>query len=645
MFQNFGKTYQLPLMRFKLCLILLYFWCLEGNAQDRYVTVSDSLSKQLQKPLSDVKRIQILSQLGYLWQNQNLQKSIVYWEEALKVIQAKNIKEHEIPLTMSLAFAYRLKGNFLKSIELLQGIVSQTPLAPEDKIQPIILAFISMNYRDMGNYQNALYYHRLTLPYNKPQPSEIRSYLNDPKAYAELYEKVNQLDSALHYVKIAYWRLHNTPPSPLKKEFVWDIPLIYGKIEEKNGDHKSALRFYREGLTAALREEFELGIQLTESQLAHYYSKHDKADSALFFAKNAFERAIKTPTHQVIRDAGFLLKNLYEKQHNSAKALYYYTLANAAQDSLLNIQKLYEIQNLTLTNERERKEVELKSIEMQSRNKQYALLAGLTVLLLIAVIVYRNFRQQKRLNAEIESLNQNLEQKVKIRTNELQQALTEVQMAFMKGQTVERKRVSADLHDEIGAALSTIAIFSDIAKRKAQNTAPELVNELDRIGLKSRDMVQTMRDTIWAMNDNTPQSAWERMYIAATESLSAKGIELEWNMPDEHILADLPFNTKRNLFLAFKEAINNIVKHSEATVVKVEGSVQNIESSTENQLPNVQYQLSITDNGKGFNPQSIYNQGNGLRNFENRMTEIGGKFQVESSVGKGTRLIFAFSNP
>lgn len=634
-----------PLMRFKLCLILFYFWCLAGNAQDRFVAVCDSLNKQLQKPISDVRRIETLSNLGYLWQNHDIKKSIVYLEKALKITQAKNLKEHERSLIMSLAFAYRLKGNFLKSIELLQGIVSQTPIAPEDKIQPIILAFISMNYRDMGDYQNALYYQRSTIHYNKPLPSEIQSYLNDPKAYADIFERMNQLDSALHYIKISYWRLHNTPPSPLKNEFAWNIPLIYGKIEEKKGDNKHAFSLYQEGLSAALRDKYELGIQLTQCQLANYYNKYHQVDSTLFFAKSAFEKALKTPTYQVIQEAGFLLKTIYEKQHNLAQALYYYTLANAAQDSLFNAQKLHEIQNLTLNNERERKEAELKSIEMESRNKQYALLAGLIALLLIAVIVYRNFRQQKRLNEEIESLNQNLEQKVEIRTTELQQALNEVQTAFMKGQTVERKRVSADLHDEIGVALSTIAIFSDMTKRKAQNTAPELVNELDRIGRKSREMVQTMRDTIWAMNDDNRQLVWERMYIAATETLSAKGIELQWNVPDENTLPNLPFNTKRNLFLAFKEAVNNIMKHSEATLVKVEGSVQHVELGTENQISNFQYQLSITDNGKGFDLQSVYNQGNGIRNFESRMAEIGGNFQLESDVGKGTKLIFSFSYP
>ncbi len=623
-------------MRFRLCLTLLCFWGLTSKAQSSFIIVSDSLNKQLQKPISAVQRIETLSQLGYLWQNHNLQKGIGYLEEALKIAKAKSLKETEINLIMSLAFAYRLKGSFLKSIELLQGIVSQTPLAPEDKIQPIILAFISMNYRDMGDYQNALYYHRSTLHYNKPLPSEIQSYLNDPKAYADIFERMNQLDSALHYVKIAYLRLHNTPTSPLKNEFSCSIPLIYGKIEEKKGDNKHALNLYQEGLSAALHDKFELGIHTTQCQLAKYYHKHYNNDSTLFFAKNAFERALQSSTYQVVQEAGFLLKDIYEKKGDTKKALYYYTLANTAKDNLFNTQKLYEVQNLTFKNERERKEAELQAVETQNRNTQYFLLVGLALFGLIALILYRNNRQKQHLNQqlaqqknEIEVLNQSLEQKVAQRTAELQQALNEVQMAFLKGQTQERKRVSADLHDEIGASLSTIAIFSDLTKRKAQNTAPELVDELDKIGKKSREMVQIMRDTIWSLNDESSQSVWERMYLMATEVLTANNIELKWKVPAEDTLPNLPFNTKRNLFLAFKEAVNNIVKHAEASLVRVEIRVINNE-----------FHLWLTDNGKGFDTQNIDNQGNGLKNFKTRMSEIEGTVILESTIGEGTTITF-----
>ena len=168
-----------------------------------------------------------------------------------------------------------------------------------------------------------------------------------------------------------------------------------------------------------------------------------------------------------------------------------------------------------------------------------------------------------------------------------------------------------------------------MTKRKAQNTAPELVDELDKIGKKSREMVQIMRDTIWSLNDESSQSVWERMYLIATEVLTANNIELKWKVPAEDTLPNLPFNTKRNLFLAFKEAVNNIVKHAEASLVRVEIRVINNE-----------FHLWLTDNGKGFDAQNIDNQGNGLKNFKARMSEVAGTVILESTIGEGTTITF-----
>lgn len=239
-------------------------------------------------------------------------------------------------------------------------------------------------------------------------------------------------------------------------------------------------------------------------------------------------------------------------------------------------------------------------------------------------------------------MNERLEKEVTLRTADLQQALDEVQTAFARGQTTERKRVSADLHDEIGAALSAIAIYSDVTKRKAQKLAPALVSELERIGVQSRNMMQTMRDTIWALNDDSTQSVWERMYVFSLEVLKAKDIQLDWQVNMDDTLPHLSFIERRNLFLAYKEAINNIVKHAEATIVSVGLSVPNDEYMVKKDftVSNAQCQITIFDNGKGFDLVRVSKDGNGLQNFENRMKEIGGRVQIESTVGLGTKLIF-----
>ncbi|MCY7352632.1 MAG: histidine kinase [Cytophagaceae bacterium] len=259
-------------------------------------------------------------------------------------------------------------------------------------------------------------------------------------------------------------------------------------------------------------------------------------------------------------EGGFLLKTLYSTQNNPAKALHYYSLANAAKDSVTSVEKTRQVQTLTFKEERRQQEIIAERLAYESRLKQDVLLGGLVLFSGIAFFLYRNNRQKQRLNnvlarqkTKIETLNNDLERKVEARTTELQNALYEVQTAFDKGQTTERKRVSADLHDEIGSALSTIAILSDLTKRKAQKTAPELMNELERIGVKSRDMIQTMRDPIWTLNENNSQSLWERMYLYSNEVLTAKGITFDWQVAMNGYPVSVA--VKRNVLLAYKEAL------------------------------------------------------------------------------------------
>lgn len=371
--------------------------------------------------------------------------------------------------------------------------------------------------------------------------------------------------------------------------------------------------------------------------LARYFDAHHQADSAISYAIRAFGSAARTRNYAVVSAAGFLLKTHYVARHRPTLALHYFELAQAAADSVTSAEKTRRLQAFVADEERRQQTAEARQLARESRLKQLALLIGLALSAAFALFLVCTNRQKQRLNqllatqkAAIESFNLDLEAKIQSRTAELQQALADVQTAFDNGQTTERRRVSSDLYDEMGAALSTIALFSDLTKRKAETAAPQLVSELERISAKSRTMVQTMRDTVWMLSDYDAQNLWERMHQCGLESLPPNGIYLDWRVPENAPSAS--FAVKKNVLLAYKEALNNVVKHANATRV----SVQLTHATPDT------FSLEIADNGTGFDPAAARQQGNGLRNFEGRMAELTGTVCIDSAVGRGTILTFSW---
>ncbi len=639
------RNYIYTFMKLYICCFFVYsfpFLCL---AQNEFASPVDSLSQLLTKAIPDTTKIKVLLGLSELYQKKDINKGIVYQAAAFDLMQKKQLNSYAISVMLSLADQYRSNGNFPKSIEILHQLLNIVPENHPER--PTIYVFLAKNYAAITDYNNVLYFlkkagqEHTTFVYKNPNDSipiayDTREFLNKPLDLAEVFEKLNQIDSAVCYIKLSYKRLSYVPESDeWKAIFHWRILHTYGHIKQRLGQDKEALTLYRRALVEAKKTDDDVNIQTVQFSLAHYFYTHRQIDSTVFYAKPAFEQGRKTPNLQVVQDAGFLLKSIYSQQNKPKEALYYLNIAVAAKDSLLNIDKLHEVQQLSVQQERRTQELADANTAQQNSLKLYILLGGLLLLGSVTLILYRNNRQKQVFNIqleeqkmEIENLNTHLEKKVEERTAELQNALNEVQTAFNKGQTTERKRVSADLHDEIGSALSSIAIFSDMVKIKAQKVAPELANELDKIGTKSRDIIQNMRDTIWTLNEDSKQSLWERLYLSASESLNTKNISLDWQLPSDGELPEFPFNTKRNLLLIFKEVIINILKHADASLVTVESSNQNS-----------RFILKITDNGKGFDASNAKKGGQGLNNFRNRMTEIGGKAVLNSQLGTGTTLV------
>jgi signal transduction histidine kinase len=191
-----------------------------------------------------------------------------------------------------------------------------------------------------------------------------------------------------------------------------------------------------------------------------------------------------------------------------------------------------------------------------------------------------------------------------------------------------RNEISANLHDDLAASLSSLTMFSESNRRKAQKESSP--NELifSKISEKSREILNLVRENVWEMNPRNDQSEeWlERMIKFANDTLESKQIELNLNVSNEVRNMILPIDYRRDSYLFVKEAINNIAKHSEADLAEMNLYLQK----------NTLF-LIIKDNGKGFDTNEVSN-GNGLLNFQNRAYHLNGKCEIKSVIGEGTEV-------
>lgn len=190
-----------------------------------------------------------------------------------------------------------------------------------------------------------------------------------------------------------------------------------------------------------------------------------------------------------------------------------------------------------------------------------------------------------------------------------------------------RTRIATDLHDDIGANLTKITIMSEVVRQQlgeGQNGKRDLLKDIAEV---SRESVSAMGDIVWAINPkkDTVIDLVQRMRRHAEESLGTKGIDYEVRSPVSEVDERLGMNVRRNIFLIYKEALNNIIKHSDATEVII--SLHATRSG---------YSIEVSDNGDGFELNDA--EGNGLINMNRRAEELGGKLTVESQPGTGTRI-------
>jgi signal transduction histidine kinase len=202
----------------------------------------------------------------------------------------------------------------------------------------------------------------------------------------------------------------------------------------------------------------------------------------------------------------------------------------------------------------------------------------------------------------------------------------------------ERMRIARDMHDEIGSKLTKISFLSEHAQVDVKSGEP-LAQKIDSIAQTSRELLKTMDEIVWVVNprNDTLENLTTYLTHYAVEYFQNTAVQCELKLPKEIPHYPLSSEARHNLFLAFEESLNNVLKHSVASKVKIEMTASMLE-----------FELKIIDNGKGFETTPAEGSplrerggrgGNGLKNMRQRLTGIAGECLILSNSGGGTAVI------
>ena len=201
--------------------------------------------------------------------------------------------------------------------------------------------------------------------------------------------------------------------------------------------------------------------------------------------------------------------------------------------------------------------------------------------------------------------------------------LSQQKAALEKQQAVEkeRTRIAVDMHDDLGAGLSTIRFLSEKVKR---NTFSEVTKEdVEKMQSTSNELIDKMNEIIWAMSEKNDSLEDLVLYMRSysmeycEENNLNCSIHLPENLPQKFVSGEM----RRNIFLMVKESLHNIVKHAGAQRVDIQiEAAENLD-------------ISIQDDGRGFVEQRGNREGNGLRNMRTRIESVGGSLNIQNEQG------------
>ncbi len=572
----------------------------------------------------------------------NADSALIYTKKLLAVSEKRGIETNIIHSYNYFGYLYGLEGNHFMAA---QNYYKALGMAEKSKDEKRILdskRYLTEAYISLEDYTKALKFgnEALLLARKRKDNNELWASLSN---LGVIYLNSNNFGKA----KIYFQELRELALKANDKDFIAVSLNALGHVESSMKNYKKAHNLFDELLK--YYDPQSINYATTQIDIAEVLVGEQKYNQAIPMILTAQKKIKKEGGESYLPTSYKLLYESYKAQGNNADALKYHEKFMSLNDSLSKESTQSRIRSLQFEYDNTLKETKLQKqnielLEEKTQKQQIAqtrnlfLLAGILALALAGILFWNN-RKLNLKNRQIESqktqimlaqeqlenANQNLEYRVMQRTQELAFANDEIihkneeiKTALFTGQSIERKRVASELHDNVSSLLSAVNMSMQAISGKTLTEGDQKIYQ------NVREMIKNAYSEVRNISHNIMPAGLEKDGLASTiEQLLEKinlNKQLSFSLESKGMEQRLPVQIELNVYSIVLELINNIIKHSQATSAT-------ILMMNQNDI----FNLQVTDNGIGMQDGS----GNGMNNIKARIEALNGSFTCDADSKNG----------
>jgi two-component system, NarL family, sensor histidine kinase LiaS len=634
-------------------LLLLCLFAQIGFAQitpriDSLKRELDRLNKLPDGYGKDTLQFQTLKAVMRSYADINIDSSLYYNGLLIKLCGSPNLQKELIYGYQFTGYLHQVRGDYHQSIRFHYKAL---PLAQQLKQYTRTAAsygWLAHAYNSLHEYDKAseLCKKGLAVLRSHPDTTTQLSILN---VYGAMYRGQKRFSDALTVNQTMYQLAQQTGNTWFEAQGMHTIGWDYMEL----GNLTEPLPYFEKALALA-REIGSADLEVSIlPHIAELYRRQRKWTQALAYGNLAKQTAIRLKNSSILAESNEKLYQIYKQTGASDKALKAHEDFVFLKDSLSketnqhrtealnaeydNIQKTNALQTERITRQAE------QNYNQQIRN---GLFLGIAAIIVVALLLLWNNRRLEAKNREIDrqralvelargqlaESNQTLETRVEQRTKELVRANQElirkneeIKTALFKGQTIERKRVALELHDNLSSLLSAVNM-------SVQAINPHNLSEPEQAVYRNvRQLIQNAYTEVRNISHNILPAELEREGLAVTLTTLInrlnQGSMVQFSITITGLLERLPVQIEFNIYSIVLELINNTIKHAQATTVAISLFKTDLGVN-----------LSVTDDGIGL-PQTPAKDGIGFQNIQARLDSMGGTFNTLAPAEKGLRVV------